>query len=178
MSWRWAVAANVDGDKLLLQLQALPVSGEHIKGDPAFSADNLAVVVLASFPLEVDMFDGDLAAGPVPLFFSSKPEETLAKISSRPSAAHNLCQALAGRFLITEGLTSKEAVSLDGKPRIGKAEPPFIRAWREPPPKRQRAAESLAAGHLGFSAAEAAGKITCLEFILNISNKPSVQANI
>jgi hypothetical protein len=159
LSWRWGIAASVDGDKLLLQLQALPVSGEHIKGDPAFAADNLAVVILASFPLEVDMFDGDLAAGPVPLFFSSKPEETLAKVTGRPQAAHNLCQALAGRFMATEGLTSKEAVSLNGRPRIGKAEPPFIRAWREPPLKKQRAADNLAAGHLGFSAAEAAGKI-------------------
>jgi hypothetical protein len=148
----------VDGDKLLLQLQALPVTGEHIKGDPAFTADNLAVVILASFPLEVDMFDGDLAAGPVPQFFSSKPEETLAKISGKPQAAHTLCQALAARFVATEGLTSKEAVSLNGRARTGKAEPPFTRTWREPPPKRQRAAaDSLAAGHLGFSAAEAAG---------------------
>jgi uncharacterized membrane protein len=71
----------VDGDKPVLQLQALPVGGGHIKGDPSYSKDNLAVVVLASYPVTMEGFDGDLAAGPVPILFSNKPEETMAKLT-------------------------------------------------------------------------------------------------
>jgi hypothetical protein len=81
LSWRWCIAAAVDGDKPVLQLQALPVGGGHIKGDPSYNKDNLAVVVLASYPVTMEGFDGDLAAGPVPVLFSNKPEETMTKLT-------------------------------------------------------------------------------------------------
>jgi hypothetical protein len=85
------VAAAVDGDRPVLQLQALPVAGGCIKGDPAFSKDNLAVVVLASYPMEMDGFDGELAAGPVPVLFSCRPEDTLAKLTNNLQAGSIHC---------------------------------------------------------------------------------------
>jgi hypothetical protein len=78
LSWRWSLVA-IEG-QLNLQLQALPVNGNHIRAGPAFQQDDLSVVRLASYPVEGNTFDGDLAAGPVPIFFSNKPEETLKRL--------------------------------------------------------------------------------------------------
>jgi hypothetical protein len=58
-------------------------------------------------------------------------------------AAHSLCQALAAKLVITEGLTGHEAVLLGAQAREGKTEAPFIRTWREvaaPPSKKPRSA--------------------------------------
>jgi hypothetical protein len=52
-----------------------------------------------------------------------------------------LCQALASRILVTEGLTGHEAAQLGSKPREGKSEAPLTRPWKEhaaPPAKKQR----------------------------------------
>jgi hypothetical protein len=76
--WRWQVAATSDGN-VQLQLLALPYSRSFIKGNPAFFNDTTAAVLLQKFDLECLMFDGLLGAGPVPCFFSAKPEESLAR---------------------------------------------------------------------------------------------------
>jgi hypothetical protein len=74
-SWRWSLIA-ADG-QLELQLQGLPHNGSYLKSVAAYNQDDVAVVKLASYPLEGQFFDGDTAAGPVPILFSTKPEETL-----------------------------------------------------------------------------------------------------
>jgi hypothetical protein len=75
LAWRWSLVAE-DG-KPVLQLQGLPLNGDYLKTAPAFRQDDLSVVRLASYPVEGAFFDGELAAGPIPIFFSAKPEETL-----------------------------------------------------------------------------------------------------
>jgi hypothetical protein len=76
--WRWQIGATADG-QYRLQLQALPYSGAFIKGNPAFFTDTTAAVLLQSFEVACCGFDGALCAGPIPRFFSEKPEETLAR---------------------------------------------------------------------------------------------------
>jgi hypothetical protein len=134
---------------VVLQLQALPFSGGHVKANPGFMQDELAVIVLASFPVDMDAFDGSLAAGPKPIFCSSSPEAALNALKSQEHA-HRLCQALAERIKTTEKLTGEQAVQIGPLPRIGKTASPLVRAWipqaanGEPPNKRQREEEPAA----------------------------------
>jgi hypothetical protein len=144
ISWRWSLVAAEDGKSINLELQSLPYNGATLKSNPSFAKDNLAVGILTSFPVSVDTFDGGKAAGPIPVFFSSNPSEALEKLKGSASLAHQLCQAIATRFLVTEALSAVEAWDLNGIPREGKSFSPFTRAWRdiEPPAtKKQRTAE-------------------------------------
>jgi hypothetical protein len=86
------VAYNEESCQVSLQLQALPFNGNHVKSNPSFTNDELAVVVIKSFPIEMEEFDGSLAAGPVPIFVSEKPEETAQALNSNPARAHKMCQ--------------------------------------------------------------------------------------
>jgi hypothetical protein len=165
--WRWALAASEDGRAINLELQALPYSGATLKGNPAFSKDNLAVVILTSFPVSSESFDGGRAAGPIPVFFSANPGETLEKLKVSASLAHQLCQAMATRFLSTEALSAVEAWELNGLPREGKACSPFLRAWRdvEPPvSKKQRTADPVTS-----CAADTAGSCNIYKYKNSIS---------
>jgi hypothetical protein len=138
------LAAAEDGASVELQLQALPCDLNIIKGNPAFAKDGLAVIVLAAYPVYCQLFDGNVGAGPVPVLFSSKPEEVAARLKDMPATAHQLSQAIASRLTNTEKLTSSEALELGSTPREGKSASPFIRAFREaapPPTKRPKPAE-------------------------------------
>jgi hypothetical protein len=144
LSWRWGLAAAEDGKSVELQLQALPCDLNTIKGNPAFARDGLAVIVLAAYPVYCQLFDGDVGAGPVPVLFSSKPEEIAAQLRELPAAAHKLSQAISTRLTTTETLTSSEALELGATPREGKTVSPFTRSYREavpPPTKRAKPAE-------------------------------------
>jgi hypothetical protein len=154
ISWRWSLVAAEDGKSVNLELQSLPYNGSTLKGDPAFARDNLAVCILTSFPVSVDTFDGGRAAGPIPVFFSSSPSETLEKLKGSASLAHQLCQAIATRFLVTEALSAVEAWDLNGVPREGKTFSPFTRAWKdiEPPAyKKQRTADAACSQNIDTS---------------------------
>ena len=85
--------AVADGGKLELQLQGLPLPARFLTSEVPYRGDNVHVIVLASIPLNADLFDGQLHAGPVPLLFSSHKEETLASLLANPQLAH------AGRTL-------------------------------------------------------------------------------
>jgi hypothetical protein len=86
------VAYEEEAKALRLQLQALPYNGNHIKPNPSFANGELAVVVLASFPIDAEVFDGATAAGPVPIFVCGKPDEAIAALNSHPEHAHKICQ--------------------------------------------------------------------------------------
>ena len=73
-----------DGGKLELQLQGLPLPARFLTSEVPYRGDNVHVIVLASIPLNADLFDGQLHAGPVPLLFSSHKEETLASLLANP----------------------------------------------------------------------------------------------
>jgi hypothetical protein len=137
------LAASEDTKSICLELQALPVNGATLKSNQDFAKDNLAVIVLKRFEVEADTFDGGCCAGPVPVFFSTDPEDTRNKLKASLKLAHQLCQAIATRFLSTETLTAAEARDLQGAPKEGKATSPFARALREttlPIQKKQKTA--------------------------------------
>jgi hypothetical protein len=78
-SFRWAVA---DGGKMELQLQGLPLPAKFLTNEPLLRADNTATVLLASHPLNADLFDGCSHAGLVPIFFASDKGAALASITA------------------------------------------------------------------------------------------------
>jgi hypothetical protein len=151
------VAFSTEDNEVVLQLQALPYSGGHMRANPSFNQDELAVIIVASFALELDAFDGTLAAGPKPIFVSSNPDEAVSLLQNQ-EAAHRLCQALAARLKTTEALTAEQAVGMGPLPRIGKTSSPLVRNWirqeaatdsssetREPANKRAREEQVSAA---------------------------------
>ena len=77
-----------DGGKLELQLQGLPLPAKFLTSEVPYRGDNVHVIVLASIPLNADLFDGQTHSGPVPLLFSSHKEETLASLLANPQLAH------------------------------------------------------------------------------------------
>jgi len=83
ISWRWMVAAAEDKSGLqpglCLQLQGLPCSTNHLNSSPSLMKDNTPVLVLASIPAYCAMWDGIKCSGPVPIFFSTDPENAVAR---------------------------------------------------------------------------------------------------
>jgi hypothetical protein len=150
------VAVSPEDNVVVLQLQGLPYSGNHIKSNPNFNQDELAVVILAAFPVDMEAFNGNITAGPKPIFVSSKPDEALAALRNN-EYAHRLCQALAGRLKTTEAMTGEQAVQIGPLPRIGKTTSPLVRAWilqepetggerEDPPPPKMPRGDQAGAG--------------------------------
>ncbi len=54
----------------------------------ALRRDNLPAVDVKTWYLHAHMFDGDIAAGPVPLLFAANPDEAAASIAAEPAKAH------------------------------------------------------------------------------------------
>ncbi len=50
--------------------------------------DNLPAVDVKTWYLHAHMFDGDIAAGPVPLLFAANPDVAAASIAAEPAKAH------------------------------------------------------------------------------------------
>jgi hypothetical protein len=50
--------------------------------------DNLSAVDVKTWYLHAHMFDGDVAAGPVPLLFAANPDVAAASIAAEPAKAH------------------------------------------------------------------------------------------
>jgi hypothetical protein len=87
------------------------------------------------FPLTANSFDGQAAAGPVPIFFSSNPAEAGKQLKMYPHLAHGYLQALVSRILLPEDLAALESMAYVQGPREGKANSPLIREWI--PPKKK-----------------------------------------
>jgi hypothetical protein len=79
--------------------------------------DNVPTVELAVWSLEASLFDGEIAAGPVPVLFSEEPEATLAAVTANPGKAHYDVQKVARCFLMPETIRLDEASALVKKPR-------------------------------------------------------------
>jgi hypothetical protein len=68
------VGVRPDG-LLELQLQSLPAPAATLNSKPILRMDDVSIVPLASWPIEIQMFDGyGAVAGPVPLIFCSDTE--------------------------------------------------------------------------------------------------------
>jgi hypothetical protein len=92
-AWRWMVAVADNGLNLELQLQALPCSPASLAASPVLRQDNVASVVLAKFSIQACSFNGKECAGPIPILFSTDPEETT-ELLCDPATANEYCQEL------------------------------------------------------------------------------------
>jgi hypothetical protein len=108
------------------------------------------------FPLTAYSFDGQAAAGPVPVFFSSNPEEAGKQLKLYPHLAHGYIQALVSRILVPEDLAALESMAYVQGPREGKVTSPLIREWF--PPKKRAVQQPADIPQPGPSADTAGGK--------------------
>ena len=82
-----------------------------------YFSDAVPTVCVQSWPLEAQMFDGLLLAGPMPTLFSEDTEAAEESISADLLKAHWDLQKISKRFIMPELLTLKEAVDFIRKPR-------------------------------------------------------------
>ena len=80
-------------------------------------SNNLPTAFIKSWPLEVDLFDGNQLAGPVPSLYSHDPDAALAGILSDPLKSHWDLQKISKSFFMAETVTVAEAVTMLKKPR-------------------------------------------------------------
>jgi hypothetical protein len=79
--------------------------------------DNVPTVELAAWPLEASLFDGDIAAEPVPLIFSEEPDSSWAALESNMAKAHADLQKVARCFYMPETIHLEDALNLVKKRR-------------------------------------------------------------
>jgi len=139
-SMRWAVAA-VNASEIILEYQSLPTNARYLT-KPNLKAENTVSVLVSTFKLNADMFDGDSIAGPVPLIFTPDRDATVAAFAANPDNLHADISAINERFLQMEHLTLDEAVAYlqKGKARKGGGVPAFAAGggYTAPPSKRAR----------------------------------------
>ena len=84
-SYRWAINTSAGGS-FQLQLQSLPAPLPAVEGSPTLMEDNVAVVQIHSWPIQGTVFDGQIARGPVPVFFSEDPVLTARCLDENPKS--------------------------------------------------------------------------------------------
>jgi len=122
---RWAIIVGDDGG-LLLALQGLPGSVELVGSKPSLRGDNVPAIQLSTTPLGGRVFNGQLAAGPVPTLLL-KHQEDMTDILENPTATLNAVWAFTDRLFRPEILCLQDATALLKKPREGKGLKGFSR---------------------------------------------------
>jgi len=79
--------------------------------------DNIPTVRLGSWPLTAALFDGEVAAGPLPTLFGPDAETALAAITADPAKAHYDIQRLSKVFVAAEYILLAEGPAILKKPR-------------------------------------------------------------
>jgi len=79
--------------------------------------DNVPTIHTASWPLAATLFEGEIAAGPVPTLFATDPDAAGEAIKDDPIKAHWDCNKLAKVFLAAEEVALKDALAVMKKPR-------------------------------------------------------------
>ena len=72
---------------------------------------------LKTWPTSATLFEGEVAAGPVPTLFATDVDAATAAISADVARAHWDINKLAKLFLVAESLSMKEALNIMKKPR-------------------------------------------------------------
>jgi hypothetical protein len=75
------------------------------------------VVNLAEWQLNVPMFDGDIAAGPIPTLFADEPELSRTALEAGAAKAHHDLQRIAHCFFMPETVSLEDAFQIVKKPR-------------------------------------------------------------
>ena len=79
--------------------------------------DNIPTVRLAYWPLSSDLYDGDVAAGPVPVLFAPNPEEATASLNEDLARSHKDVMKLNKLFGVFEFVNLEAAIAIMKKPR-------------------------------------------------------------
>jgi hypothetical protein len=74
-------------------------------------ADNCVNIQVARIPFKVELFNGDLAAGPVPILFSSDRAATINGLMEHADTALEDLGKLNSRFYFMEHLSMEEALT-------------------------------------------------------------------
>lgn len=82
-----------------------------------FRSDTVPTVLLAVWPLEATMWDGEALKGPFPSLFSEDPKKTEDGLRSNPDRAHADMNKIARCFFIPEHISLAAAVAMVKKPR-------------------------------------------------------------
>ncbi len=80
-------------------------------------SDTVPTTLLKSWPLEADLFDGDVLAGPVPTLFTANRSSALDALISNPEKAHWDIQRLNRAFFQPEYVPISSAADIVNKPR-------------------------------------------------------------
>jgi hypothetical protein len=140
-SLRWAVAGALTASRMQIELQSLPTQARFLT-KPNLKADNSVSVLVQTFDLNADLFDGPSHAGPVPLLFSPDTTATAAALSANPYIIHGDLVVINDHFLQMEHLSLQESISylMKGKARKATGSAAFHSTGSSavPPPKRPR----------------------------------------
>jgi hypothetical protein len=122
-STRWAVGATraTGPPALQMEFQVLPAPEIDLnKKKKKFSKYSCASILVACFPLQVKFFDGNKAAGPVPILFAANKEAARCGLKDNVEANLELINKLNSQFLFLEHITMGEAmVFVQGKVTSG-----------------------------------------------------------
>ncbi len=121
---------------------------------PALRGSNIPANQLWQKPCWANLFDGQVAAGPIPILLSQFAEDP-DLVQADPAAFHSELQRLATCFFKPEAISWKEALSLAKRPGGGKGAAAFI--WKRP-------SSTPASGPVAKrpkSASSATGRLTC-----------------
>lgn len=77
----------------------------------------MPTILLASWPVEASLYDGEDAAGPVCSLFADDPSATLEAIKANPESVHRDIQRIAKSFFMPEHIDPADAIPLIRKPR-------------------------------------------------------------
>ena len=102
-SYRWAINTSAGGG-FQLQLQSLPAPLPAVEGSPTLMEDNVAVVQIHSWPIQGTVFDGQIARGPVPVFFSEDPVLTARCLNENPKSILFWHTRVMDRYATHQGL--------------------------------------------------------------------------
>ena len=79
-------------------------------------SDNLPIILIKSWPLEVALFDGEQQADRVPSLYSEDPDSAQTAIKDDPMKAHWDINKITKTFFMMESVTTAEALAII-KPR-------------------------------------------------------------
>jgi hypothetical protein len=105
---RWALIIN-DHNSIDIMLQGLPLPKNFILSKPNLRGDNVPVIELWRHQISCNMFDGQRAAGPVPVLCVSSAEEA-DWVASHPTLMHAELVKMYGCLFKPEFITRNEAV--------------------------------------------------------------------
>ena len=102
---RWLLGTVGDSKKIKLIAQALPCSIDVIEANLSLREDHTLGILVEKFHIFYEAFDDMIASGPIPTFFSTRPDQTLEKLRDNPEFAFMCLQALVSKLLVRREMT-------------------------------------------------------------------------